>query len=152
MAARPYKRLPGRSNGFLNSATLWEADDHLLLVESHRVSESYRRFFYRDIQAVVICRTESGLMMSLVLGLLAAVLGASGYMVGDVAGVTMGVFAGVFLLFALLNLLGGPTCRCTLRTAVQTQHLPSLNRLRKARKALARLQPKIAAFQENPPQ
>jgi hypothetical protein len=130
-----------------NTGTLWEADDHLLLVQSHGYTEAYRRFFYRDIQAIVICRTKSGMVASLVFGLLAAALGVSAAFVAADAAIPLWFFAGAFLFIALVSLLRGPTCRCTLRTAVQTQELPSLHHLRTARKTLRRIQPKIEAAQ-----
>lgn len=148
MADRPYKRLPGRGSGVLNSATLWEGDDHLLLVESHRVSESYKRFFYRDIQAIVVCQTNAGLIISIVLAVMTLVLGISAIIVGSIA---LGIATGFFLLLTAISFFAGPTCRCTLRTAVQSQPLSSLKRIRHARKALARLQPQIAAAQQQVP-
>ena len=54
MAQFPYKRLPGRRAGLFSVNTLWMADDHLLSVHSHRVTEQYRRFYFRDIQAICI--------------------------------------------------------------------------------------------------
>lgn len=147
MADRPYKRLPGRSRQFFNAVTLWEGADHLLLVHSHGVTESYRRFFHRDIQAIVVCQTRNGLVQTVVLGLLGLALAAPAPFVGFEAAVAFGIFAGLFFLLALINFLRGATCRCTLRTAVQTQELPSLNRVRTARKVLTRIQPAIAAAQ-----
>jgi len=47
----------------------------------------------------------------------------------------------------LLNLLFGPTTLCYLQTAVQVESLPSLHRLRKARKVLNVLRPLIASPQ-----
>lgn len=151
MAARTYKRLPGRNFLPFNSASLWEHEDHLLMVQSHFVFESYRRFFYRDIQAIIICRTKSGLFMSLVPGLIAGALGAPAPFFGLRAGIVLGVLAGLFLLVSLVQLARGPTCRCVLRTAVQTQELPSLGRLRAAHRVLRRIQPKIVSVQQAPP-
>jgi hypothetical protein len=51
--------------------------------------------------------------------------------------------AGFFSLVAVINSLYGPTCVCHVKTAVQTDELPSLRRLRQARNVLARLQPLI---------
>ena len=47
----------------------------------------------------------------------------------------------------VVNLIKGPTCNCYLRTAVQIKELPSLSRLKRARKVLARLRPLITAAQ-----
>ncbi len=147
MDRHPYKRLPGRSGRFLFTTTLWTSADHLLLVYSHGVTESYRRFFYRDIQAIVICRTKNGLVMTLVLCLLGLVAGVPAFFVPVEGAVMFGIIAGLFFLMAAINHLQGPTCRCTLRTAVQTLELPSLHRVRSARKMLTRLHPAIMAAQ-----
>ncbi len=147
MATRPYKRLPGRSSGILNSTTLWQGDDHLLFVQTIGVTESYRRFFYRDIQAFVVCKTHTGRTTSIILAVLTLLCGLPAFFVGPELAIGLGILAGILLIATLITLALGPTCRCELRTAVQTQVLPSLNRLRKARKALLRLQPVIAEAQ-----
>jgi len=151
MAARPYKRLPGRGSGALNLATLWEGDDHLLLVESHRVSESYKRFFYRDIQAIIVCQTKTGHIIMIVLAVLTLLFAIPAFFVAPEGAIALGIAAGFFLLLTAISFFAGPTCRCTLRTAVQTQPLTSLGRIRNARKALARIQTQIAAVQQQAP-
>jgi hypothetical protein len=68
----------------------------------------------------------------------------------------VGVFAAPFwwgMMIALLLLLGvnvalGPTCVCEVRTAVQTRPLPSLRRVRRAVKVIARIRPLVEAAQE----
>lgn len=151
MAERLYRRLPGRGSGLLTTATLWEADDHLLLVESTRINETYKRFFYRDIQAIVICRTKTGLVTSSIAALVTLIFGAftAGTSVMELQ-INMGILTGLSALVALVSFVKGSTCRCILRTAVQTQTLRSLGRLRKARKVCRRLQPKIEAAQAQP--
>lgn len=149
--ARPYQRLPGRSRQLFNDATLWEGDDHLLFVQSHSVAEAYRRFFYRDIQAIVLCGTNTGLVASIALGVLAGAFGFGAAFSESAVAIALGIVAGVFLLLAVINVIQGPTCRCTLRTAVQTQELPSLNRIRTARRVLGRIQAKVATAQQQKP-
>ena len=58
-----------------------------------------------------------------------------------------GSIAGMFVMIFLLNLALGPTSACQLRTAVQLEDLPSLNRLRRARKVLNRVRPLVVAVQ-----
>ena len=147
MSEQTYKRLPGRSRRFLFNSTLWEGGDHILLVHTHGITESYRRFFYSDIQAIVFCQTKSGLVMTIVLGVLAVIFGVPAFFVPLEWAVALGILAALLFVLAAINHLRGPTCLCSIRTAVQTQELPSLNRTRIARKVLARLQPTIAAAQ-----
>ncbi len=158
MAAKPreYRRLPGRGikrEGFFSGAfnarrsRLWLGQDHLLCIESQWYTENYRRFYFRDIQAVIIRKTISGKIINLVLGLLAllALLPAFGNTGGWQT--FWIIWGGVFSFFLLLNTFAGPTCVCHMRTAVQTEELPSLRRLRRARKVLARVRPLIAEAQ-----
>lgn len=149
--AAPYKRLPGRGSGLMTLNTLWEGDDHLLYVESNRMSESYRRFYFRDIQSIVICQTKRTQITSGVLFFLTLVLGLGAVAAGDVTGIVIGTLAGLFLLFAFINLILGPSCLCTIQTAVQTTPVSSLHRVRTARKVLAKIQLKIAAAQTEAP-
>jgi hypothetical protein len=131
---------------------LWLAADHLLAVDSSMAAESYRRFYFRDIEAFVVRRTsarQNWNVFFLIMGLLTAgpffLLWLNG---GDggflFAAICIAVFWGVL---ALLNTLRGPTCQTHIRTAVQLEQLPSLGRLRVAEKVIARLQPLIVAAQ-----
>src|SRR2546426_6411511 len=55
-----YLRLPGRGRPrglralLTGPSTLWMGGDHLLAVDSNGWRETYRRFGYRDIQAILI--------------------------------------------------------------------------------------------------
>lgn len=132
----------------MNAATLWDGGDHLLMVESHLVSESYKRFYYKDIQAVAICQTQTGFVTGILTGALAVIMGGSAFFTPTILSYVLGTMAVLFLIIGGIILLQGPTCRCVLRTAVQTQDLPSLGQVRKARKVLLQLQPKIEAAQQ----
>jgi hypothetical protein len=157
MAAKPkeYRRLPGsgqRKQGLVAFVSirsrLWLGKDHILAIDSMRFSEDYKRFYFRDIQAVIIRKTHSGRIQNLVFGVLALPPLGFCFAQSDRGGVIAClVIAGVFLACLLLNLLFGPTCHCDLQTAVQTERLPSLGRLWRARKVLARLRPLIAEAQ-----
>ena len=56
--AVPYRRLPGRGRTPLGSHSLWIGEDHLLLVELRGFTETYRRFYFRDVQAIILRRTD----------------------------------------------------------------------------------------------
>src|SRR4030088_1939833 len=49
-----YRKLPGRRFGILFTSTLWIGPDHLLSVRKGRFAEEYRRFYFSDIQAIVL--------------------------------------------------------------------------------------------------
>lgn len=146
MASNPkeYKRLPGRKKGFLvGKYTLYQGIDHLLLVFSRVGLEDYKRFYFNDIQAIITRKTAAGKIMNIVLGVCLLFFGALGLMLGE-GGWFLLVFVDGFLLILLMyNLIKGPTCQTHLLTAVQTEILPSMHRLRTALKIMGRLKPLI---------
>src|SRR5262249_39467939 len=52
-----YKKLPGHRRGFIRGASLWLGPDHVLAVNSLRFREEYKRYYFRDIQALVVARS-----------------------------------------------------------------------------------------------
>jgi hypothetical protein len=154
MPASPprYRKLPGRAAGLATYTTLYLGPDHLLQVTSSGLSETYKRFYFRDIQGFVMGRTNSGTTTSIVAAgltglslLLTLFFALPG---GDVAGViAFGVVTGILGTVFLANLAFGPTCRCRVHTAVQTEKLPSLNRVPRALKLIRQIQPMIESAQ-----
>src|SRR5688572_19920405 len=154
---KEYHKLPGRGNrsqgnwmaAVRTSATLWLGKDHLLSIDSMGgYAEDYKRFYFRDIQAIAIRKSNQGRILSLVLVFLAGLCGLIALLITDPywRGFWL-VLGGLFLFFLLVNSLRGPTCVCHVRTAVQTEQLPSLNRLRTARKVMNVLKPLIEQAQ-----
>jgi hypothetical protein len=156
-AEKEYVKLPGQGlrrpkswvAGHYTRCTLWLAKDHLLSVDSMGgYTEEYKRFYFRDIQAITIRRTVTWAVWNGVNALFAALFLFFALSVNDPVGFGFLIgFASLFGLFLLVNALRGATCQCHLRTAVQTEELPSLCRARVARKVLARLRPLIEAAQ-----
>jgi len=152
MADREYQRLTrARSRGVVGTASLWLGQDHLLSIDSTGYSEDYKRFYYRDIQAIITRRTNRRQVWSLIMTIPLALFtwGAIGTsLAGEVRwAVFFWIVVGILVLTFLLNLAFGPTVRSYLKTAVQTEELPSLNRLGRAHKAMTRLRPLIIAAQ-----
>lgn len=148
-----YRRLPGRSPRFsFHRSSLWQGDDHLLLVKMRGYAEEYKRFYYRDIQAIILTPTNRATLISAVLAIFAGfpiLLFLAGIIRhwGKVALILWGVISGLLLLLLLINRLKGPTCRAEIQTAVQIERLTSLARVSAARKALALILPVIEAAQ-----
>jgi len=150
MANRPqfYRRLPGTGKTIAHYVQLYQGPDHLLQVKLSGFTEEYKRFYYRDIQALVLRRTHTGKILNSILGGFAAIFGASAFIAAGSGGeFPLGFLAGICFLFLLVNLLLGPTGVCHLRTAVQTEKLVSLGRARRARKVIDRLRPLIVEAQ-----
>jgi hypothetical protein len=145
-ATRPYKRIGGTGKSMSGSATLWEGEDHLLVAEVTGYVETYKRFFYRDIQAVVVQETRGRLFGNLILCAAGALAGWPALTYPEAVSTMLPVVA-FFLLFAMVNTLMGPTCAVRLVTAVNVERLRSLQRARAARKFVARVAPRIDAAQ-----
>ncbi len=153
-SAAPLVRLPGRASSWNEwigfSSSLWLGEEWLLLVDSHLLRDEYRRFYFRDIQALQMRRTARGLIYNLGLGALAgfsaliAALASSGNRGGRLFWAVVAVGAFIALV---VNLLRGPTCRCVLQTATSRLPLRSLSRVKAAQRAFARLRERIAAAQ-----
>src|SRR5215210_953391 len=162
-STKDYRRLAGRGSktGIFAvarvSSRLYLGPDHLLNVETRGWTESYRRYYFSDIQALVVAKTKRALVWNIILGTLAAGLGillGVGWMgratwdsSAYVGAWAVGIFCAVFAVSFVVNLLRGPSCRATIQTAISNEVLPSLNRLRSAQKALALLQPQIEQAQ-----
>jgi hypothetical protein len=145
-----FKKLPGTGGGALGRSTLWEGPDHLLLVNSWPAGESYRRFFFTDIQAIAIRRTARRMIVNFALLFLVLIsVGPLLYFGGDNEGAqgTALIFGIVWLVFLSLNSLLGPTCEAHIQTAIQTEKIASMRRLRTALRVLGRIQPHILAAQ-----
>jgi len=155
MPEREYKRLTrgGRHTkvAFVSSvsSSLWLGKDHLLLVESNGYSEKYKRFYFKDIQALIIRKTRVGIIRAIVLGVIAFFFALLAIATRDeVVGLSiMGSIAFLLAVIGVSDVLFGPTASCSLRTAVQVEQLPSLNRARRAQKVLELLKPLITAAQ-----
>jgi hypothetical protein len=155
VAEPAYKRLTWprtrRGKSFLTALraprqSLWIGEDHLLSVDSASYSEEYKRFYFRDIQAVFICPTGRRAVWN---GILAALLIMHLLVFGwfGAPAVILAIVAVVLAIPLIINNLFGPACRVYLRTAVQVEELPSLSRLPRARRVLDRIRPLITAVQ-----
>jgi hypothetical protein len=144
-----YRKMPGDFRGFFRRNTLWLGGDHLLLVDSSRFSETYKRFYLRDIQSVVIRKTAR-LALPYYWVLLACVaiivllVGLRPFLpwlfwtsVVTLAGLTLYLYiASVF-----------QSCACHLITRVNKVELPSLFRLGSANRFVDILTPRIITAQ-----
>jgi hypothetical protein len=156
MADKEYIRLTRarlRFTGFVAAhlTSLWLGKDHLLAIDSIRYVEEYKRFYFRDIQAITIRTTRrrsvwNFVLMLLLLFWLAAFVSAFRNL-DRAAGIIMAICVAILAVPLLINNILGPTCTVYLRTAVQIEELPSLGRVRRTRKVLARIRLLIAAVQ-----
>ena len=147
-SANIYQKLPGTGHQPGSYTRLYLGADHLLQVSSVTFSERYKRFYFHDIQAFIVVRTVWWIVGLAISGVISLGFAALALGVNDSTGsIVCGSAASLFTIIALSHAVRGPTCRCYVRTAVQAEKLPSLNRVRKTKKVLATLKPFIDAAQ-----
>lgn len=148
----------GRRSVGLGVSSLWLTNDYLLQVVSYFVSESYQRFYFRQIQAVVHRQSSRRLAWNIVWGGCAGIglsLTAAGsrLAVGDGISqegrIVLWILAGLAALvslaaisFLIINLALGPTCQVYLQTPYGLQRLSAPSRLRQAEALIAALREK----------
>lgn len=135
-----YQKLPGSRKGFLiGKYTLWQGSDHLLQIYSRVGLEEYKRFYFNDIQAVVTRKTAIGTIQNIVMGLLVLVFTLPAVFFEGGWSVFYAIVAAAMLLLLVVGMFKGPTCKTELTTAVQTEKLHTLHRLKTTSKIMDRL-------------
>jgi hypothetical protein len=135
-----YQRIPVRR--FAKSQCLLGAD-HLLHVRRSFYIERYRRFYYRDIQSIVLQSNSQQFYKLLILGVLILL----GFLSALINIRMLWITAIAALPFIMYILWLGPHCSVMINTAVQRETLSGLNTLKRAQKALAYLVPRIEEAQ-----
>ncbi|MBI5426278.1 MAG: hypothetical protein HZA32_19560 [Opitutae bacterium] len=141
-----YRKLTPLKRGFGVLSQLCLAPDHLLHLTSTGYNETYRRFYLRDIQAMLIVHTARRVIYAsvfVVVGLLALMIVHSAG--GGAWG--MSIVGAVVAALLVWNHLRGAGCRVVVITAVQQENVNALCRLPRTRKVLAELRPLIEAAQ-----
>jgi hypothetical protein len=143
-----YRRLPGRRRGLGTSASLWLGSDHILLVKSAWFREEYKRFYLRDIQAIVVAPgARFYVSLPMLIGALVWLLPGFGMAFWRPAEATGWGLATVAMAGTWLAISIAASCRCRLYTAVSKDDLPSLYRTWTARRFLRQVQPRIEEVQ-----
>ena len=139
-----YKRLPGRTGLFIRHS-LWIAPDHLLRVRAHPFAQEYRRYYFKDIQALVLTESPNPAVYFLYgfaafFGLLCVLLFSSKHQVWG----TLLALPTILLLYIAWRI---PECVCRIQTRVSADWLPSLGKLRSAHRSIARIQQAVEGVQ-----
>ena len=130
------------------SSDLYLGPDHILLVEMSMFSETYRRCFFKDIQAMSFRPTVNGYIGTALLLLPPIGIALAAWLNrGDGNTPVFLVFLFFVSLPSIVNGVLGPTCAFQIQTAVQTLRVPSLRRIRTARRFIARMRPLIEQSQ-----
>jgi hypothetical protein len=124
---------------FQSRASLWLGPDHLLSVDSSGYSETYKRFYFRDIQAVTMQESKRRTVWNVILAV-PVVVSLAGLLTNLSSTPMNNAAAIVWLIFSVIFLV-------PLRTAVQIEELPSLCRVRKTRRVLEKIRSLVIAAQ-----
>jgi len=145
MTTQPqYRELPGRSGIFVRDS-LWMGTDHLLSVRRNPFSESYRRFYFADIQAIVVTDIPDLLAFSSYTAAILVMVTAAALMyTGHPA---WGIFCALLSLLSFFVGFRSANCACYLQTSISTAMLPSLRRQVDAGKAVELLKVEIEKAQ-----
>ena len=109
---------------------LYLGTDHLLLIEQFILVERYKRFYFRDIQAITETKSPRWIVLGLIWGFL-TLLSALLLIPHNPVTLTFGTLLTAFFGLAFIhNILSGPTCIVRLQTAVQTHRFAPLERIR----------------------
>ena len=151
---RPYKKLAGIGDTASGRHRLWLGDDHLLYVSNERISETYKRFYFDNIKYIEIRKTAGLALWNWIFGVLSGLCILPVLFIAADSGMReMGAVVGFsiptafFLICLLINTALGPKCKTFICTMAHTKELPSLHRVRTARKVIAILRPHIASAQ-----
>jgi len=145
MARNGYRKLSGRTAVSLQQAYLGE--DHLLVVEG-AYRERVKRIDYEDIEAILICHTKSGGILSLFAGIggLVLTLVTLSHWQEPTFPIWLGVTLITWLAFGV-GVYGKGSALLGVQTAVQTVILAGANTRRKSAKAMTRLAERVMAVQ-----
>lgn len=150
--AKEYKKISGSTARISlvtrSSSRLYLAKDHILRVNMTGWTENYRRFYFSDIQALVVTRNNWWLIGGIILAGLALVFSLLIIRVQDETAIAVfGTFAVLFGFFSLFFFVPGPSCVTRIYTIAGSESLKSLNRTRKARKFLKLLKTQVDGIQ-----
>ena len=126
---------------------MWQGPDHLLSISRHWGSERYKRYYFDDVQAFIIRKTGLGKIQNVTCAILSGIFSVCAIHFGGIAAWPLGALAAITALVLVVNALRGPTCAFHIQTAVRTEHLASVNRMKTAGRLLSILKPLIGRRQ-----
>jgi hypothetical protein len=148
MSRSIYTKLTGRNRSLTGFTQLWQAPDHILLVNSSRFSEQYKRFSFFDIQSIVVSELPPRVIPQVIMILAAVAWMSLWFSVDSKFGKWAFLISGALgLLIPIIDIARGARCRCHLHTRVSKELLAPVSRTRIARKFLAAVRPSIESVQ-----
>jgi hypothetical protein len=146
---KEYTKTAAHWQGLINGGSLWLGADHVLSVRSMRLLEEYKRFYYRDIQALLVRQGPRWWYPSWLWFVFAILLAVSFFLTlmrrFALAGPCEAALFATSCVVLYQSLTRG--CYCYVVTAVATVELTGVRTRSAARKAKAAMMERIAAAQ-----
>jgi hypothetical protein len=141
-----YKKLTARFFAFFYTARIWQGRDHFLYVETYACREHYKRFFFNDIQNIVMIRTNQHIFWAIAWGILALVSAAIATTVSGLPVISTFLLC-FFLICLFINIRQGPGCSVCIQTSVQHQRIMPFRRLKSSLEILRKMKATIESVQ-----
>jgi hypothetical protein len=145
-APKTYKKLAGGGLSLFFRHDLYQGPDHLLWVETGAFHEQYKRFYFNDIQAIMLRRNRHRGLWALGWGACILLFGII-WLMGRGPGYGSGLMTAISALGLGIHWWRGPCCEVYLQTAVQIEKLSTLVRVPKALKVMERIRTAAEAVQ-----
>jgi hypothetical protein len=142
-----YQRIGSRAPGLFRYADLYDGGDHLLYVLSSRFSDTYHRFAWADITALVLTERSAWSPARLTVAALSGIAAMIILLTAPGLHRLWFLLPGIFLFWAAAGAVRGPRCKLMLHTAVTRRHIEAVRTMRAAAYVLPILSAKIAAAQ-----
>lgn len=120
---------------------LFMAKNHVMHVSRNRVSftESYKRFYFEDIQAITLRPTATITAVN-IFALLGVGLFGLGFLMSEGTQATVfAIITALILAWLIGSLRLGPSCACQIQTAVQVERLTALFRRKQSLIAIEKI-------------
>lgn len=146
----PYTRVAPLRSHLGGYSSLWVAQDHVLAVTSSGYTDNYKRFYFRDIQGILVEDSDRSFYIKISFSLLLAAL----LIICVLSGATWSSYLFWTLILGtpiVMDIVKGPTCKVFLVTQVQSVRLKAISRRARLEKFLQAVQPLIEAAQADLP-
>ncbi|MBD3420647.1 MAG: hypothetical protein GF398_11070 [Chitinivibrionales bacterium] len=138
-----YTRFSKKFRGSLRSVQFWKADDHVVCISESTVAQNYRRFYFNDIQAIIVQRSNVSAIITIILFFLTLILGGITYVnkgFDSPAGALIGGLSiAAMLAIAIINLARGPMGKVHIQSAAGVFKIPLNFRIRQISKAIGEI-------------
>ncbi|MBN4074096.1 hypothetical protein JYT61_00895 [bacterium AH-315-E10] len=156
-----YKKLPCKSTfkGLVSLSyanyKLYMADDHILSLELSGYAERYKRYYFSDIEAIMIQPNYYRMIHNIIYGIIFALIGLVLLIAHSDS--DSDAFVGLFIFFSpflfilivliILNTFRGMGCKTSILTRTSSEQLKALDRVKKAQKIIPQISEHIVAVQ-----